>query len=66
MVHQTCYNIGVKRKKDNKMTREEMMLNIITELGHENPTTIWFCNIADSNTADSVVEVAYTLALANG
>ena len=42
------------------MTREEMMMNMIMELGHEHENTVMFCQIAEGkNIPDSIVKEAY-------
>jgi hypothetical protein len=48
------------------MTREEMMMNMIMELGHEHENTIKFCQIAEGkNIPDNIVEEAYEVLLTN-
>lgn len=47
------------------MTREEMMMNMIMELGHEHEDTITFCTIAESDMPDWFVEKAYKILFDN-
>lgn len=42
------------------MTREEMMMNMIMELGHEHENTVMFCTLAESkNVPDHIIREAY-------
>jgi hypothetical protein len=34
------------------MTKKKMMMNLITELGHEDNITVAFCNYAESHTLE--------------
>lgn len=47
-----------------EMTRKEMMDDIISLRGHEDPVTIWFCGMAEDNRfPDTVIHLNYISAL---
>jgi hypothetical protein len=51
----------IKRKKENKMSIEEMMLDIIATFGHESDVTIGFCEYAESGAEYRLVYGAYIM-----
>ena len=53
------YNEYIKRKEITKMTREEMLNNVVRRFGFEAPETIRFAQYCEDFDNDKVITVAY-------
>ena len=56
-----CYNKLIKRKEDLKMTREEMLTNIIRKFGFEHQNTIHFAYMCETCRSEKSLQVAYLI-----